>query len=63
MTHEFEELALYRHNYSTWAMDIKISLAFRCMRQSFHLLTGSRSCLLYINTMLYILKDITYTLI
>jgi hypothetical protein len=41
MTHEFEELALYRHNYSTWAMDIKISLAFRCMRQSFHLLTGA----------------------
>jgi hypothetical protein len=26
MTREFEELALDGHNYSTWAMDIKISL-------------------------------------
>jgi hypothetical protein len=27
MTHEFEELALDGHNYHTWAMDVKISLA------------------------------------
>jgi hypothetical protein len=27
MTHEFEELALDVHNYPTWAMDVKISLA------------------------------------
>jgi hypothetical protein len=29
MAHEFEELALDGHNYSTWAMDVKISLTFR----------------------------------
>jgi hypothetical protein len=29
MTHEFDELGLYGHNYPTWAMDIKISLALR----------------------------------
>jgi hypothetical protein len=29
MTCEFEELVLDGHNYPTWAMDIKISLAFR----------------------------------
>jgi hypothetical protein len=29
MTHEFEELALDGHNYPTWAMDVKISLALR----------------------------------
>jgi hypothetical protein len=29
MTHEFEELALNRHNYPTWAMYVKISLALR----------------------------------
>jgi hypothetical protein len=29
MTREFEELALNGHNYSTWAMDVKISLALR----------------------------------
>jgi hypothetical protein len=28
MTREFEELALDGHNYPTWALDIKISLAF-----------------------------------
>jgi hypothetical protein len=28
MTYEFEKLALDGHNYPTWAMDIKISLAF-----------------------------------
>jgi hypothetical protein len=27
MAHEFEELALDGHNYPTWALDIKISLA------------------------------------
>jgi hypothetical protein len=27
MTHEFEELVLDGHNYPTWAMDVKISLA------------------------------------
>jgi hypothetical protein len=31
MTHEFEELALHEHNYPTWAMDVKISLALRGM--------------------------------
>jgi hypothetical protein len=29
MTHEFEELALDEHNYPTWAMDVKTSLALR----------------------------------
>jgi hypothetical protein len=29
MTHEFVELDLDGHNYPTWAMDIKISLALR----------------------------------
>jgi hypothetical protein len=28
MPHEFEELTLDGHNYPTWALDIKISLAF-----------------------------------
>jgi hypothetical protein len=28
MAHEFEELALDRHNYPTWALDVKISLPF-----------------------------------
>jgi hypothetical protein len=28
MAHEFEEHALDGHNYPTWALDIKISLAF-----------------------------------
>jgi hypothetical protein len=29
MTHEFEELALDGHNYHTWSMDVKFSLALR----------------------------------
>jgi hypothetical protein len=29
MAHEFEELILDGHNYPTWALDVKISLAFR----------------------------------
>jgi hypothetical protein len=29
MTREFEELALDGHNYPTWAMNVKISLALR----------------------------------
>jgi hypothetical protein len=29
MAREFEELTLDGHNYSTWALDIKISLFFR----------------------------------
>jgi hypothetical protein len=29
MAHEFEELMLDRHKYHTWALDIKISMAFR----------------------------------
>jgi hypothetical protein len=29
MAHEFEELALDGHNYPTWAMNVKISLALR----------------------------------
>jgi hypothetical protein len=29
MAHEFEELILDRHNYPTWALDVKISLTFR----------------------------------
>jgi hypothetical protein len=29
MAHEFDELALDGHNYPTWTMDIKISLALR----------------------------------
>ena len=28
---EFEELALDGHNYPTWAMDVKVSLASRGM--------------------------------
>jgi hypothetical protein len=31
MTREFDELALYGYNYPTWAIDVKISLAFRGM--------------------------------
>jgi hypothetical protein len=31
MTHEFKELALDEHNYPTWVMDIKKSLASRGM--------------------------------
>jgi hypothetical protein len=34
MTHEFEELVLDGHNYPTWAMDVKISLAFRGMYEA-----------------------------
>jgi hypothetical protein len=34
MTHEFEELALDGHNYPTWAMNVKISLAFRGMYEA-----------------------------
>jgi hypothetical protein len=29
MTHEFDELGLDGHSYTTWAMDVKISLALR----------------------------------
>jgi hypothetical protein len=29
MAREFDELALDEHNYHTWALDVKISLAFR----------------------------------
>jgi hypothetical protein len=29
MAHEFKELVLDGHNYPTWTLDIKISLAFR----------------------------------
>jgi hypothetical protein len=29
MTREFKELALDGHNYPTWAIDVKISLALR----------------------------------
>jgi hypothetical protein len=29
MAREFDELALHGHNYSTGALDVKISLAFR----------------------------------
>jgi hypothetical protein len=29
MAHEFEELVLDGHNYSTWSFDVKINLAFR----------------------------------
>jgi hypothetical protein len=28
MAHEFDELALDGHNYPTWALDVKISMAF-----------------------------------
>jgi hypothetical protein len=31
MAREFEELALDGHNYPTWVMDIKISLALKGM--------------------------------
>jgi hypothetical protein len=31
MAHEFEEFALNGHNYSTWTMDVKITLALRGM--------------------------------
>jgi hypothetical protein len=29
MAHKFEELAFDGHNYPTWVLDVKISLAFR----------------------------------
>jgi hypothetical protein len=28
MAHKFDELVLDGHNYPTWALDVKISLAF-----------------------------------
>jgi hypothetical protein len=31
MAHEFKEFALDWHNYSTWAMDVKITLTLRGM--------------------------------
>jgi hypothetical protein len=34
MAHEFEELILDGHNYSTWAMDVKTSLALRGMYEA-----------------------------
>jgi hypothetical protein len=34
MAHKFEELALDGHNYPTWAMNVKISLAFRGMYEA-----------------------------
>jgi hypothetical protein len=34
MTHEFEKLVLDGHNYPTWAMDVKISLALRGMYEA-----------------------------
>jgi hypothetical protein len=34
MAREFEELALDGDNYPTWAIDIKISLAFRGMHEA-----------------------------
>jgi hypothetical protein len=33
MTHEFEELVLDGHNYTTWAMNVKISLTLRGMHE------------------------------
>jgi hypothetical protein len=34
MAHEFEELALDGHNYPTWVMNVKISLALRVMYEA-----------------------------
>jgi hypothetical protein len=34
MTREFDELILDGHNYSTWATNVKISLAFRGMYEA-----------------------------
>jgi hypothetical protein len=34
MAREFEELALDRHNYPTWAMNVKINLSFRGMYEA-----------------------------
>jgi hypothetical protein len=34
MVYEFKELALDGHNYSTWAMNVKISLALRGMYEA-----------------------------
>jgi hypothetical protein len=34
MAHKFEEIALDGHNYPTWAMDVKVSLAFRGMYET-----------------------------
>jgi hypothetical protein len=31
MTREFKKLVIYGHDYPTWVMDIKISLALRGM--------------------------------
>jgi hypothetical protein len=36
MTHEFDELALDGHNYPTWAMDVKISLAIHGVYEAIH---------------------------
>jgi hypothetical protein len=56
MTHKFEELALDEHNYPTWAMDVKISLALRRMYEAIVPPTEeNKHCLLHNSTMLYIL--------
>jgi hypothetical protein len=34
MAHEFEKLALDGHNYSTWVLDVKISLTFTGMYEA-----------------------------
>jgi hypothetical protein len=34
MPREFEKIALDGHNYPTWAMDVKIRLAFRGMYEA-----------------------------
>jgi hypothetical protein len=34
MAREFKELVLNGHNYPTWIMDVKISLAFRGMYEA-----------------------------
>jgi hypothetical protein len=34
MTREFEELALDGHNYPTWALDVRLSLALRGVYES-----------------------------
>jgi hypothetical protein len=34
VAHEFEEHALDGHNYSTWAMEVKISLTLRGMYEA-----------------------------
>jgi hypothetical protein len=59
MTHKFEELALDGHNYPTWTIDVKISLALRGINEAIVPLAESIVHLLdsYKYNVLYIIRN------